>query len=79
MKKLLLFLFVFSITFTMSPEKNNAAENLQAMIDSLEEGAVLKLENKTYEGNIVITKPITIIGADRHHDQRRRYGQRHLH
>ena len=64
MKKLLLFLFVFSITFTMNPEKNNAAENLQAMIDSLEEGAVLKLENKTYEGNIVITKPITIIGAD---------------
>ncbi|SDN00180.1 nitrous oxide reductase family maturation protein NosD [Bacillus sp. OK048] len=64
MKKLLLFLFVFSLTFTMSPEKNNAAENLQAMIDSLEEGAVLKLENKTYEGNIVITKPITIIGAD---------------
>ncbi len=65
MKKLLLFLFVFSITLIMNPEKNIAAENLQATIDSLEEGAVLKLENKTYEGNIVINKPITIIGADK--------------
>ena len=59
MKKLLLFLFIFSITICINPEKNIAAENLQAMIDSLEEGAVLKLENKTYEGNIVINKPIT--------------------
>ncbi|MEH7113627.1 nitrous oxide reductase family maturation protein NosD [Neobacillus niacini] len=65
MKKLLLFLFVFSITFIITPEKNSAAENLQAIIDSLEEGAVLKLENKTYERNIVINKPITIIGADK--------------
>ncbi|MEH7248411.1 nitrous oxide reductase family maturation protein NosD [Neobacillus niacini] len=65
MKKLLLFLFVFSITFIITPEKNSAAENLQAIIDSLEEGAVLKLENKTYEGNIVINKPITIIGSDK--------------
>jgi nitrous oxide reductase family maturation protein NosD len=62
MKKLLLFLFIFSITFVLYPEKNSAAENLQAMIDSLEEGAVLKLEDKTYKGNIVINKPITIIG-----------------
>jgi len=63
MKKLLLFLFIFSITFVLHPEKNSAAENLQAMIDSLEEGAVLKLENKTYEGNIVISKTVTIIGS----------------
>jgi nitrous oxidase accessory protein len=62
MKKLLLFLFVFSITFCINPEKNIAAENLQAMIDSLEEGAVLKLEDKTYEGNIVINKELTLIG-----------------
>ncbi|GHH97998.1 nitrous oxide reductase family maturation protein NosD [Neobacillus kokaensis] len=40
-----------------------AAENLQAMIDSMKEGAVLKLEDKTYEGNIVIDKPLTLIGA----------------
>lgn len=64
MKKFLLFLFIFSITFSINPEKNSAAENLQARIDSLEEGAVLKLEDKTYEGNIVINKPLTIIGRD---------------
>ncbi len=40
-----------------------AAENLQSRIDSLKEGAVLKLENKTYEGNIVINKRMTIIGS----------------
>ncbi|NWQ40898.1 nitrous oxide reductase family maturation protein NosD [Bacillus sp. EB106-08-02-XG196] len=62
MKKLLLFLFVFSITFCINPEENNAAENLQATIDSLEEGAVLKLEDKTYEGNLVINKELTLIG-----------------
>ncbi|MCM3692985.1 nitrous oxide reductase family maturation protein NosD [Neobacillus niacini] len=62
MKKLLLFLFVFSLTIFIYPEKNSAAENLQAIIDSLEEGAVLKLEDKTYEGNIVINKELTLIG-----------------
>ncbi|MEH7011149.1 nitrous oxide reductase family maturation protein NosD [Neobacillus niacini] len=65
MKKLLLFLFVFSIIFSINPEKNSAAENLQAMIDSLEEGAVLRLKDKTYEGNIVINKSITMIGTDK--------------
>src|SRR3954470_20864395 len=65
MKKLLLFLFVFSITLIIIPEKNSAAENLQAMIDSLEEGAVLQLENKTYKGNIVINKHMTIIGSNK--------------
>src|SRR3954464_3143897 len=65
MKRLLLFLTVFSIPLIINPEKNSAAENLQAMIDSLEEGAVLKLENKTYEGNIVINKPMTMIGSNK--------------
>ena len=63
MKKLLLFLFVFSFLFVINPEKNIAAENLQSLIDSLEEGAVLKLEDKTYEGNLVLMRPITIIGT----------------
>ncbi|WP_312476206.1 nitrous oxide reductase family maturation protein NosD [Neobacillus sp.] len=65
MKKMTLFLFVFSLFFLVKPEKNMAAENLQAIIDSMKEGAVLKLENKTYEGNIVITKSMTIIGANK--------------
>jgi nitrous oxide reductase family maturation protein NosD len=62
MKKLLLFLFIFSFLFVINPEKNIAAENLQSLIDSLEEGAVLNLEDLTYEGNLVLMKPITIIG-----------------
>ncbi len=40
-----------------------AAGNLQATIDSMKEGAVLKLEDQTYEGNIVINKPLTMIGS----------------
>jgi len=63
MKKLALLSFIFSLLLVMSPEKKLAAEHLQATIDSLKEGAVLKLENKTYQGNIVINKPITIIGS----------------
>jgi nitrous oxide reductase family maturation protein NosD len=65
MNKLLLFLFVFSLTFVICPEKNSAAENLQAIIDSLGEGAVLQLEDKTYEGNIVINKELTLIGKEK--------------
>ncbi|MFB5193841.1 nitrous oxide reductase family maturation protein NosD [Neobacillus sp. KR4-4] len=63
MKKLALVSFIFSLLLVMSPEKKLAAEPLQATIDSLKEGAVLQLENKTYSGNIVINKPITIIGS----------------
>jgi nitrous oxidase accessory protein len=62
MKKACLLLFILFLSFTMNPEKKMAAESLQATIDSMEEGAVLKLENKTYEGNIIIHKSITIIG-----------------
>lgn len=63
MKKLTLLFFLFFLVLTINPEKNQAAESLQATIDSLEEGAVLKLEDKTYEGNIVINKKMTIIGS----------------
>src|SRR5688500_10023525 len=63
MKKLTLLSFIFSLILLMSPEKKLAAENLQAMIDSLKEGAVLTLEDKTYQGNIVINKRLTIIGS----------------
>ncbi|MBT2719784.1 nitrous oxide reductase family maturation protein NosD [Bacillus sp. ISL-46] len=63
MKKLALLSFIFSLFLLMSPEKKLAAENLQATIDSLKDGAVLQLENKTYQGNIVINKAMTIIGS----------------
>ena len=63
MKKLTLLTLAFSLFLLMKPEKNMAAENLQAMIDSMKEGAVLKLDDKTYEGNIVIDKPLTLSGS----------------
>ncbi|MFP5107310.1 nitrous oxide reductase family maturation protein NosD [Neobacillus sp. C211] len=63
MKKTALLSFIFSLFLLMSPEKKLAAENLQATIDSLKDGAVLQLENKTYQGNIVINKAMTIIGS----------------
>jgi nitrous oxide reductase family maturation protein NosD len=65
MKKITLLLFAFSLFLLIRPEKNMAAENLQAIIDSMKEGAVLKLENKTYDGNITINKSLTIIGLDK--------------
>ncbi|WML50441.1 NosD domain-containing protein [Neobacillus sp. PS3-34] len=38
---------------------------MQSAIDSTKEGAVLKLGSKTYKGNIVIKKSMTIIGSDK--------------
>ena len=58
MKKTILLLFIMTIIAIAFPPMSMAAENLQTMIDSLDEGAVLQLENKTYEGNITIDKPI---------------------
>ncbi|MBS8265478.1 nitrous oxide reductase family maturation protein NosD [Mesobacillus boroniphilus] len=60
MKKFLWLLLLFS-AFTF-PEKGAAAENLQAVINSAKDGAVIKLENKIYTGNIVIDKPLTLVG-----------------
>ncbi|WP_458412086.1 nitrous oxide reductase family maturation protein NosD [Schinkia sp. CFF1] len=40
-----------------------AKESLQALIDATPANGTLQLEGKTYEGNIVITSPITIIGT----------------
>ena len=60
MKKILWLLLFFSvITY---PEKGMAAENLQAVIDSAKDGAVIQLEGKIYHGNIVIDKPLQISG-----------------
>lgn len=62
MKKNILLLFLMMLIACSNPSKIFAEENLQNLIDSLDDGAVLHLENKTYEGNIVIDKPIDIIG-----------------
>ncbi|MBP2243229.1 nitrous oxidase accessory protein [Cytobacillus eiseniae] len=55
-------LFLLSLIVIFIPSKGLASENLQAIIDSADDGAVIQLENKTYEGNIVINKQIEIIG-----------------
>jgi nitrous oxidase accessory protein len=60
MNKILWLLLLFS-AFIL-PEKGMAAENLQAVIHSAKDGAVIQLENKTYTGNIVIEKPLHLKG-----------------
>lgn len=63
MKKTMLLLFVICFIGLFLPNHKLAAENLQPIIDSAEEGAVIQLEDQTYEGNIVINKSIKIIGT----------------
>ncbi|SEN45162.1 nitrous oxidase accessory protein [Mesobacillus persicus] len=63
MKKILSLLVLFALI--LGPCRPGATENLQSIIDEAEEGATIELENKTYEGNIVIDKPLKLIGADK--------------
>jgi nitrous oxidase accessory protein len=65
MKKILSLLVLLAITLGLDPSRLGAAENLQSIIDEAEAGATIELENKTFEGNIVIDKPLHLIGADR--------------
>ncbi|HAQ06096.1 MAG TPA: nitrous oxide reductase family maturation protein NosD [Bacillus bacterium] len=60
MKTFLWLLLLFSV-FTL-PEKGMAADNLQAVIDSAKDGAIIELKGKTYTGNIVIDKPLKLSG-----------------
>ncbi|THE13246.1 nitrous oxide reductase family maturation protein NosD [Bacillus timonensis] len=60
MKKLLFVLLVFLFCF---PSLSFAENPLQELIDSAEEGTVLNLENRIYEGNITISKPLEIVGG----------------
>ncbi len=62
MKKILSLLVLFAIF--LGPCRPGAAENLQAMIDDAEPGETIRLEGKTYQGNIIIDKPIQLIGKD---------------
>ncbi|MFD2446846.1 nitrous oxide reductase family maturation protein NosD [Bacillus sp. CGMCC 1.16607] len=64
MKNIKLFLFIIPFLIWFFPSATEAADRLQEKIDAMKEGDVLKLEGKTYEGNIVIDKPIEIIGTD---------------
>ena len=62
MKKILSLLVLFALF--LGPCRSGAAENLQAIIDEAEPNATIQLENKTYEGNLVIDKPLQLIGQD---------------
>lgn len=63
MKKLvILFLGVFLAINTITTI--HGEESLQDLIDQTPENGVLHLQNKTYEGNIVISKSMTIRGMD---------------
>lgn len=64
MKKHTLLFFAMAVILLSLPHASLAAENLQQTIDSLDDGAVLQLENKTYEGNIAIHKSIELIGQE---------------
>lgn len=64
MKKGVITCFIF-ITMFLIPSVISAESNpLQKLIDETPENETLELEGKTYEGNVVITKPITIIGTE---------------
>lgn len=54
--------FLFIGIWLLDSPPIQATESLQLLIDETPENSTLTLDNKTYEGNIVITKPITIIG-----------------
>ncbi|WP_226642748.1 nitrous oxide reductase family maturation protein NosD [Mesobacillus subterraneus] len=60
-KFLWLLLLLSAISFS---DKGAAAENLQAVIDSAKDGAIIQLESTTYSGNIVIDKPLSLIGKN---------------
>ncbi|WP_243291380.1 nitrous oxide reductase family maturation protein NosD [Bacillus sp. FJAT-47783] len=64
MKRKWFFLFFVVFILLSFPENGSASDNLQHLIDSAEEGAVIQLENKTYEGNIEIHKTVEMIGGN---------------
>lgn len=66
MKKILLFFIVCIGIFVYSPTSfaNANANNLQHLIDQTPAGETLELEPIVYEGNVVINKPMTIIGHE---------------
>ncbi|OLO28640.1 copper-binding protein [Alkalihalophilus pseudofirmus] len=61
-KKVALFILLFSVigtSFTFAQD-----DDLQKIIDTTQENGVIELADQVYHGNIVITKPLTIIGSE---------------
>jgi len=54
MKRLVLFIFIFILSLN--------AQSLQEVLNNAPSGAILKLPNGVYNGKIIISKPVTILG-----------------
>lgn len=63
MRKIYLFLLVAMSTVLCSVPVS-AESSLQSLINNAEQGSEIKLEAKIYEGNIVVNKPLTLIGQE---------------
>jgi nitrous oxidase accessory protein len=64
MKSLLIILPIFIALIFPSSSLPSSSFDLQAAIDAAEPGATLHVPAGLYEGNFVITKPLTLIGLD---------------
>ena len=62
MRRYVVLVAALSVGFSMFPPFARASEDLQSMIDQARPGDVLTLESGTYEGNVVIDKPLEIRG-----------------
>lgn len=62
MKNLLLYLSLI-IVWSQPPIVHAEENELQTLINETIENSTLQLENKVYEGNIIITKPLKIVGG----------------
>ncbi len=59
------FVIVGFLFLLLGSNAGYAEESLQKIIDQTPVNGTLKLDGKTYEGNIVISSPITIIGTEK--------------
>ena len=57
--------FVYLLSYSLIFCNLLLANILQETIDKAPDGAILKLPNGVYKGNIIINKPISIIGNDK--------------
>ena len=57
-------MFKIFFTFFLLIYTSLSANILQEAIDNAEAGSILKLPKGIYKGNIIITKPLTIIGKE---------------
>ena len=64
MKKIFVFLIISICLFLYAPSVFAESNTLQRLIDDSKSGDTLELKAKVYEGNVVIDKPMTIIGQE---------------